>query len=164
MFCDKENDLDKKIIRKVIYMETGNIKKILLEKGIKPTCQRKIVLSVLERQKEPVCARELFLKAVEFSGSLSLATVYRALEIFEEKGIVTKTSIDPDGTARYEINDDIHKHHLICNSCKKILAIEGCPLEEYEKKLVSKTGFRITRHKLNLYGICPDCNGSVNRN
>lgn len=89
--------------------------------------------------------------------SISLSTVYRALEIFSEKGIVNKQEFSLSDKKMYEINTKVHKHYLTCNICKKILTVKGCPLEGYEKKLSEQTGFDITEHHLKLSGYCPEC-------
>jgi Fur family ferric uptake transcriptional regulator len=46
---------------------------------------------------------------------------------------------------------------LVCLDCKKTTAVEGCPLEGYEKKLADETDFQIEGHKLDIYGYCSQC-------
>ncbi len=139
-------------------------KDILSENHIKSTKQRRIILSVLKNMKVPESAENIFMNVKKEDSNVSLSTVYRTLDLFVSKGIAGKTGLDTQSENVYEIIDDIHKHYLSCTNCKKILTIEGCPIAEYEKNLEEQTGFEITRHRLDLSGICPECFNSVNQN
>jgi len=46
---------------------------------------------------------------------------------------------------------------VICMGCKKMLTIEHCPLENFEKALEKETDFVIAGHKLDVYGYCSEC-------
>ena len=130
---------------------------ILSENKIKSTKQRRLILSALQKLSIPEPAENIYLTVKKDDDSISLSTVYRALELFVKKGLVSKSDFSPSEKKMYEMNTKVHKHYLTCNICKKILTVKGCPLEEYEKKLSGQTGFEITEHHLNLSGICPDC-------
>ena len=138
-------------------MSQGKFADILFENKIKSTKQRRIILSVISGLKFPDTAEHIYLSAKMEDDSISLSTVYRALEIFASKGIVNKNDFALSDKKMYEMNTKVHKHYLTCNICKKILTVKGCPLDEYEKKLSQQTGFDITEHHLNLSGNCPEC-------
>ena len=59
--------------------------------------------------------------------------------------------------AVYEDEDSHHHHHLICAKCGRVMSFQGDLLEEFEKKMEEKTGFRIQDHDVKLYGHCADC-------
>ena len=59
--------------------------------------------------------------------------------------------------ARYELNLNEHKHHVICVGCHKMISFLDCPVEEFEKKLKEKIDFDVTGHKLEIYGYCQEC-------
>ena len=113
---------------------------LLREKGLKNTPSRQAVLEVLAHTEEPV----------------SLSTVYRTLSVLAEKGLKLKHS-SQDGTLSYQLRDSRHRHYLICTQCGSSVPIPGCPLEELERNLGERTGFAITGHSLELYGLCPQC-------
>jgi Fur family ferric uptake transcriptional regulator len=75
-----------------------------------------------------------------------------------------RLSIPGDNRALYEMNQMTHRHYLVCLGCKKILAIEHCPLKAYEKALGEKTDYAIAGHKLDIYGYCPECRRSMHGN
>lgn len=137
---------------------------ILSEKNIKSTKQRRLILSVLNSAKFPESAENIFMAVKKEDSKISLSTVYRTLDIFVNNGIASKTVLESQSENVYEMIDEIHKHYLSCTSCKRILSINGCPISDYEKKLEEKTGFKITKHRLDLAGICPECKESIRQN
>ncbi|MPM55173.1 Transcriptional regulator PerR [bioreactor metagenome] len=93
----------------------------------------------------------------EMNITVDLSTVYRTLDTLCDKSLVKKINIDSDSRALYEYNRMLHTHYLVCLGCKKITAIKGCPLEDYEKNLAIETDYTIAGHKLDIYGYCPKC-------
>ncbi|QNK42566.1 transcriptional repressor [Caproicibacter fermentans] len=57
----------------------------------------------------------------------------------------------------YEFKRLSHKHYLFCLGCNKVLAINRCPLGNYEESLAKETNYIISGHKLDIYGYCPKC-------
>lgn len=129
---------------------------ILTKHGYKNTRARKAMLEVMEKSFSPLTAEEIFLKVKEKSCSANLSTIYRNLSILLEKGLVTKTVMG-DGRAIYQFKGEEHRHHLICTSCNKTIAIDICPLHNFEEDIKEKTNYEITDHRLELYGLCPRC-------
>jgi Fe2+ or Zn2+ uptake regulation protein len=50
-----------------------------------------------------------------------------------------------------------HHDHLICSECGKVVDFRNCNVPELEKRLTTETGFVIKEHRLDLYGLCPQC-------
>lgn len=136
-------------------MKTNEIN-ILGEQGCKNTKSRKVIVEILEKAEKPISAEEIFLRIKERGSSVNLSTVYRTLDLLESKELVNKTRMG-DGKAIYELTGNGHRHHLICTNCHKSVPIDMCPLEALQRDVGKKTKFDITGHKLELYGICPDC-------
>ncbi len=134
-----------------------NYEDILKNGNLKATKHRYAILEVLERNESPVTAEDLYIKLKEQGVSISLSTVYRGLETLHEKGIVIRSNLPDYHKAVYEFNRNEHQHHLICVKCRKMLPVKGCPLEEYEKHIASKFGFRVKGHNLEVYGYCDHC-------
>jgi Fur family ferric uptake transcriptional regulator len=128
--------------------------------GIKRTKQRERVLAVLERADRPISAAEIYGQTERAGEAIWLSTVYRILELFVKKGIVTKWVVMNSETALYEINRFRHKHYAVCISCHKIITMDNCPMERFIPKLEDQD-FRVMGHNLELYGYCKDC-GSKN--
>ena len=92
-------------------------------------------------------------------GDCDLATIYRSMHLLEKMGMVKRFDFG-DGAARFELvgeNDDGHHHHLVCTNCSEVVEIEECFPEKIEKKIAAKNKFKAVTHKLEFFGICPDC-------
>ena len=116
--------------------------------GIKKTEQREKLLKIIKNSKVPLTAEDIFKKTKE----ISLATIYRTLDTFCEKGVLNKISVTDDERRYYELATDIHRHYAVCLKCKKMEYVNVCPVHD-----VSLDGFRITGHRLELYGYCNNC-------
>lgn len=137
--------------------DTNNFQSMLKQKNLKNTKHRNSILEVIAQNGEPINAEAIYLSLKEQNISISLSTVYRVIEVLFDSGLLTKTSVKDDNKALFEINSMKHKHHLLCLKCRKLLAVEGCPLESYEKTIEEKFGFIVEGHNLELYGICKEC-------
>jgi Fur family ferric uptake transcriptional regulator len=88
---------------------------------------------------------------------IGYATVYRTLKLLKECGLAFERHFG-DGVSRYEVAwQDEHHDHLICVECEKIVEFEDDDIEKLQRKVATKHGFKLTRHKLELYGICSEC-------
>ena len=132
-----------------------NIKELLKSKNLRVTKQRKQILQILEIENNPISAEEIFNKLKDLS-NMDLSTIYRNLNILEDKNILLKTT-NIDGISYYQLNNDQHKHFITCNICHKKFLIENCPIHELEDSIEKETGFMITGHNFEFTGICPTC-------
>jgi Fur family ferric uptake transcriptional regulator len=124
--------------------------------GIKKTKQREAVLDVLEHADTPLTAMDIFELIKKDETPVWLSTVYRILELFTDKGITLKTTVLSGDMAYYERNRDVHHHFAVCVDCRKIVAINSCPLADYSPKL-PESEFRVLGHRVEMYGLCKDC-------
>jgi Fe2+ or Zn2+ uptake regulation protein len=85
------------------------------------------------------------------------STIYRELNFLVEQSIVRTIDIG-DGRKRYELTDLPHHHHLICNTCHKIKEIQFEAIcNEHEKKILDISGFQVSGHLFELFGLCQKC-------
>ena len=126
------------------------------EKGVRLTDQRKVIAKVLSESKEVYGSKdhpdvdELHKRVSIIDEKISIATVYRTVKLFEEAGILVKHDFKA-GKARYEINDD--HNHLIDIKTGEIIEFVDDEIEELQKKIADKYGYKLVDHKLELYGI-----------
>jgi len=121
------------------------------------TGPRAAILEILRRQPHPLTNREIL--AALPRGHCDLATIYRAMHLLEEMGMVKRFDFG-DGSARFELvgeNDDGHHHHLVCTRCAEVVEIEQCFPKEIEERIAAANGFKAVTHKLEFFGICPGC-------
>ena len=114
-------------INKERKMRYGNpwIHKRMMEEGMRMTQARMAVLNILSRSgKHHPSAEEIFFLAHRVNPAIGFATVYRTLDLLTRMGIIQKFDFG-DGKARYEMTEESkkvpHHHHLVCNSCGKVI-------------------------------------------
>lgn len=125
--------------------------------GLKNTRQRKAILDIMLSGNRPFTVEEVYLLLKAKSIDISMSTVYRSLETLSQNGVLQQVTLSGDDRMAYVIDRAAHSHYLVCSGCKKILPISQCPLGSYEKALADETGFEIQGHRLDIYGLCPDC-------
>ena len=123
-----------------------------IEKGVKLTEQRKIIAKVMSESQDHPDVDELYKRASAIDERISIATVYRTVKLFEESGIVAKHDFK-GGKARYEELSESHHDHLIDIKTGEIIEFVDEEIEELQKKIADKYGYKLVDHKLELYGI-----------
>ena len=84
-----------------------------------------------------------------------LATVYRNLKNLKETGQVLELRGN-DGTSHFDGNTQSH-YHFYCDGCGRILDLNEPVDIIIENKIAIKTGLKVTRHHVELGGLCLDC-------
>ena len=129
----------------------------LRQKALKITGPRRAILDALHRQNHPLSSKELFQTLGK--GDCDLATIYRSLHLLESVGLVQRFDFG-DGIARYEMvaaGHDEHHHHLVCVQCSAVVEIEDCFPRELEEEIARRNGFQRVTHRLEFFGVCPQC-------
>ena len=126
------------------------------EKGVRLTDQRKVIAKVMSDSKEKYGSKdhpdvdELHKRVSLIDDKISIATVYRTVKLFEEAGVLTKHDFK-GGKARYEQAPDEHHDHLIDINSGEIIEFVNDEIEELQKKVANKLGYKLVDHKLELY-------------
>ena len=124
--------------------------------GIKKTKQRTMVFDALCAAKQPVNAMDILSVLDKNNLKISLSTVYRILEMFTDRGIVVKLGPLNGKMTVFELANSTHLHYAVCIGCNKIVAMDNCPLKEFEPEF-SDSGFYVTGHKVEMFGYCAVC-------
>ena len=131
----------------------------LAKHGLRMTRQREVILDEFLRNEGHQSAEELTGAVKKRDRTIGQATVYRVLRVLAESGIAREVRLG-DGVVRYEHNvDHEHHDHLTCEVCGKTIEIFDRQIEERQKKLAKEHKFIVTRHVMNIFGICEDCRG-----
>lgn len=91
-------------------------------------------------------------------GSGDYSTVFRAVGVFEQEGLIERVDLG-DGLARYETRRS-HHEHVRCDSCGRVAEVPGCALEAVGREIEVSTGYRLSGHSLVFSGTCPECRGA----
>ncbi|MGD8316798.1 MAG: transcriptional repressor [Myxococcales bacterium] len=125
--------------------------------GLRSTEQRRIVTEQFFASEGHLSIEDLLDRVRVEEPKIGYATVYRTLKLLKECGLAFERHFG-DGVSRYEVAwEDEHHDHLICIECEKIIEFENDGIEQLQRQVASKHDFRLVRHKLELYGICPSC-------
>ncbi len=128
------------------------IEKICKEKGVKLTTQRKVIASVLFSSDDHPDAEEIYKRSNIIDPKISLATVYRALSLFEDYGLIKRLEIHK-GKSRYEQFDKSRQHyHLIDLDSGEIVEFQDPKLEAIYQRIAQELGYDLKDFKLELYG------------
>ena len=128
----------------------------LKERGLKSTGQRDDIARVFFGLGRHVSAEELYAEVKKINPHVGYATIYRTLKLLKECELVSERHFD-DGQGRYEMVDERHHDHFICENCGRIIEFENERLEQMQQTVARELGASLTRHKLELYGLCPEC-------
>lgn len=135
-----------------------DLKSYISEKGFKNTVQKNYILKVLFYTNEHLSAEEITQKIQkEFNLDIGIATVYRALNFFEEIDLIESLDMG-DKVRRYELKyDKSHHDHLICIKCNKVIEFRDDFIELNQIKIAEKHGFVLNEHIMTIYGVCSYC-------
>lgn len=128
--------------------------------GLALTPQRLAIYQVLAGDDSHPGAEDIYRRIKPNLPSLSLGTVYRTLELFEEHGLVSRVNAFGDQT-RFDANLEAH-HHLICVQCRKIFDYRDPRLEELPVPAADPGGFHILTHQIQFFGKCQACQSTAN--
>lgn len=127
----------------------------LREKGMRITEGRKAILELLMNSENHPTAEEIYKELKPKIDNLSLATVYNNLNYFVSEGLVYEMKFS-NVSSRYDYLGHSH-YHIICTNCGKISDFHSKNLDEVYKDAGNETNYAVHYGKLELYGICPEC-------
>jgi Fur family ferric uptake transcriptional regulator len=123
-----------------------------VQKGLLITEQRRVIAQVIEAAEDHPDVEELYRRASAIDARISLSTVYRTLNLFEEAGLVTKHDFK-DGRARFEPIPDEHHDHLIDIRSGKVIEFRNEEIEAIQEVIAKRLGYRLVDHRLELYAV-----------
>ncbi|MFO8060371.1 MAG: Fur family transcriptional regulator [Bacillota bacterium] len=146
-------------------MKNPSNEDLLRARGLRVTPQRLAVLSFIRSSKEHPTAEEIY-EAVRLKHpAISLNTVYRSLDAFEEADLVQKFTIGDRSNYRYDFTTQSHLHHY-CTRCGRVSDwgpdhIDA--LANLIRKIAGDDDGTVERVEVHLLGLCSDCLGNDSR-
>ena len=86
----------------------------------------------------------------------SLGTIYKTLNLLKDLDEVLELGFSDDDN-RYDGNKAYPHPHLICVRCRKITDPEVSIAQDLVQQVAQESGYRIISHRIDFYGVCPDC-------
>lgn len=129
----------------------------LAAQGQRVTPQRLAIYSYLIQADTHPTAEEIHRALAPDYPSMSLATVYKTLELLVEMGLATEMGFG-DSPNRYDGNP--HEHiNLVCTQCGGILDLEEELLDVLKERVARLSRFKVHSQRHEFHGVCPTCQG-----
>jgi Fur family transcriptional regulator, ferric uptake regulator len=127
----------------------------LRARGYRVTPQRQLVLEAVT-QLEHGTPEEICATVQQTARGVNISTIYRALELLEQLGLVTHTHLG-HGAPRYHLAAEAEHVHLVCSECGRITQIGPEEVAPLVTGLAAKYGFETDVGHLTVFGRCADC-------
>lgn len=132
-------------------------REFLRRNDYKLTPQRELILDTFLQMEGHPAPEELYDAVKKRDPSVGQATVYRTLKLLSQAGMAKELHFG-DGLTRYEHKfGQTHHDHLICERCGANIEVVDETIERLQEELAAKHGFRLTGHRMYLYGVCGAC-------
>lgn len=118
--------------------------------GVKMTGQRRTILQVLAGAEDHPSVESVFDRAKVLDPSISMATVYRTLNLLDEMNLVDRREFRQN-FARFEVNAE-HHHHLVDLDTGAVIEFQNEKLEKLKEEIARELGYELVDHTLELYG------------
>jgi Fur family ferric uptake transcriptional regulator len=129
----------------------SRIERLCVERGLKMTGQRRVIARVLSDAADHPDVEELYRRAAALDSHISIATVYRTVRLFEEKGILERRDFG-GGRARYEPTEHGLHYHLIDVDSGRVIEFQDVDHERLMHAIAARLGFDIVSLRLELFG------------
>jgi Fe2+ or Zn2+ uptake regulation protein len=132
-----------------------DVREMFRRSGYTLTSQRRAVLEALKEFKGHPSAEEVYLVVKKRNPKVALGTVYQALSVLEEIGLIEAKHWS-ESPVRYDLNTDPH-YDIRCTKCGEVAEISGVEFEDLAARVQEHTPYRVTSTALVIEGVCPDC-------
>lgn len=127
-----------------------NLEQRCAEAGLKMTGQRKTILKVLDESEDHPSVESVYERAKTQDSSISMATVYRTLNLLDEMDMVVRHEFK-ENFARYELNM-AHHHHMIDLDTGDVVEFQNEEIEKMKENIARQLGYELVECRLELYG------------
>jgi Fur family ferric uptake transcriptional regulator len=142
---------------KVLPREYDLFNHYLKDHHLKLTSQRALILETFLNHPGHISAEELYQKARQKQAHVGFATVYRTLKHMTQCGLARELDFGDDRIKYEREFEREHHDHLICTGCGTYVEFLNPQIEALQELVGRKHGFKITSHRMQLYGLCQKC-------
>lgn len=128
----------------------------LKENGFRITPQRIAIVEILANSCEHPGVEQIFREVTKKFPTTSLATIYKTVTLLKELGEIMEMGFG-DESNRYDGKNPRPHPHIMCVKCRSITDPDLSSLNEMSKELSAETGYKIVSHRLDFFGVCPNC-------
>jgi Fur family ferric uptake transcriptional regulator len=125
-------------------------------RGMRVTPQRAIIFEAIESLQGHITAEDVFREIQKVNPYISLATVYRTLELLQELNLINQTNLGRS-QAYFALKNHGSHHHLVCTECGCIEEFPDDLLNSVRRELLTQFGFQAYTDHMSIFGICQKC-------
>ena len=137
-------------------IEAPAIVSALGDAGYRLTAPRRALAELIAGRRDHFTADELLAESRRRRLGVTRATVFRSLDVLTELGVVERLDL-PSGGHAFVACEPTHHHHVVCSSCGRSAGVADHGIERIARAIGRETGFRVETHRLELFGLCPNC-------
>jgi Fur family ferric uptake transcriptional regulator len=132
---------------------------VLDQAGHRKGGARNAIIDLLAEQSCALSALEIEDRLRASKRGVARASIYRILDLLQDRGLVA--SLELGDATRYELIDPAgaHHHHLLCDTCGRLMPFDDGDLERSIDRLARRLGFDTHEHEVILRGKCSACQG-----
>jgi Fur family ferric uptake transcriptional regulator len=138
--------------------ELKQFQAFLRSRGLKLTRTRVLIFKkILSHAAVHPNAYEIRDRLVRSGHDISLATIYRTLNLLVESGLVSSIDLG-ENHSHFELGRPRTAHgHLICLACGRVLEFSHPGIQQTIKRIGQEKGFRLDKFSLQVFGFCEKC-------
>lgn len=129
---------------------------VLGDAGFRLTTPRRALAALIASQTGHFTAEELLDASRRGRLGLGRATIFRSLDVLADLGVVERLDL-PSGEHAFVACEPAHHHHVVCSHCGRTTGVSDHGLEQVAAAIGRETGYRVDTHRLELFGLCADC-------
>lgn len=130
----------------------------LRSKGFKATPQRIAICRIALNSRTHPSARQVYQEVKKIHPTVSLATVYKTLEVLRDLDLVQEINF-PKGEARFDSYMTPHIN-LVCSKCGGITDLDNQTIKEIITKATASCKFKPAGQRMDIYGVCQKCSNT----
>jgi Fe2+ or Zn2+ uptake regulation protein len=139
----------------VVSVLERDVREKFRRSGYTLTSQRRAVLEALKDFRGHPSAEEVYLVVKKRNPKVALGTVYQALSVLEEIGLIEAKHWS-ESPVRYDLNTEPH-YDIRCTRCGEVAEIPGIEFEDFAARIRENTPYKVTNASLVIEGLCSHC-------
>lgn len=142
---------------KAVKAEMQVLTDYLRDRNLKITPHRELILETFLDDEGHRSVEDIYRSVKGLDPRIGYTTVYRTMKILAECGLAREIDL-ADGITRYEhLFNHAHHDHMICMECGASIEFFNSEIEDVQDAASERLGFKVLDHKLQIYGICRQC-------
>ena len=142
---------------KVLAPEMQVFMEYVQDRKLKLTPHRQLILDTFLENEGHRSVEDIYRVVRAQDPRIGYTTVYRTMKLLADCGLAREIDL-ADGITRYEhLYNHEHHDHMICMQCGSSIEFYNEEIEAIQDAASEQLGFKVTDHRLQIYGLCKDC-------